>query len=106
MGASNPSKSAMYLPSLKTLAVTAIAATAFVWQPTTAEARPKHKHRHGYHKHHKKHHRHSYCRHHGRHRHWSRGRYVYYYGPHRYSYYGPRYYTPYRRGGVSLYLDL
>jgi hypothetical protein len=94
----------MYLTNLKTLAVTAIAATAFIWQPTTAEARPKHKDRHGYHKHYKKHDRHSYYRHDRRH--WSRGRDVYRYGPRHYRYYGPRYYTPHRRSGFNLYLDL
>lgn len=95
----------MNLPSFKTLAVAAVAATALLWQPTSAEARSKHKHRNGYYKHHREHHS-SYCRHHGRHRHWSRGRYTYFYGPHRYGYYGPRYYAPHRRGGVNLYLDL
>lgn len=102
----------MHLPTLKTLLVTALAATAFIAQPVTAEAKSKrYKHgykqgyKHGYSKHYKKHHRH-YSRYNSRSRYRNWDRDAYYYGPRRHSYYGPRYYTPYRRSGFSLYLNL
>jgi hypothetical protein len=77
--------------------------------PATAEAKSR-KHndyrRHYENRHSRHHHQGSYCGVGSRHRHYYGGRSVYYYGTHRWAYGYPRYYTPSRRSGINVHVDL